>query len=290
MNIINANFNGQNLIIVNHNNEPYVPMKAIVEGMGLDWKSQYEKIKANIKRFCMVEITIQLPGNDQKRSVICMPLRKIMGWLMTIHPNKIQNELTRNKVIQYQDECDDVLWKYWTEGKVENPKARPEKSRKMIEGGLTLEQQDAVKAHHKTLMQHMNLQDAGSRAKLSIALWSSVKSKFGVTYKDVPQENFDQVISLMTRVTLEGDWLPAEKPVQLSLPLEDGRYLTVINEGKQVVTKNIDTYAVMDPSVTTALERDVEAMIKLQSELMRRIKCHVIGTMTRPNLDIPLII
>lgn len=43
------------------------------------------------------------------------------GWLQTISPNKVKPEI-RNKVIQYQEECDDVLYQYWTKGVVVNPR------------------------------------------------------------------------------------------------------------------------------------------------------------------------
>ncbi|HGW4826597.1 TPA: phage antirepressor N-terminal domain-containing protein [Proteus mirabilis] len=54
---INVPFHGNNLCIVTHNGEPHVPMKPIVEGMGLDWKSQFSKIKSRFSKG-MVEITI----------------------------------------------------------------------------------------------------------------------------------------------------------------------------------------------------------------------------------------
>ncbi|WP_428454186.1 phage antirepressor N-terminal domain-containing protein [Photobacterium kasasachensis] len=46
--------------------------------------------------------------------MICLPLRKLFGWLQTISPNKVKPEI-RNLVIQYQNECDDVLWQYWNQ-------------------------------------------------------------------------------------------------------------------------------------------------------------------------------
>ncbi len=54
---INVPFHGNNLYVVNYNGEPHVPMKPIVEGMGLDWKSQFSKIKSRFSKG-MVEITI----------------------------------------------------------------------------------------------------------------------------------------------------------------------------------------------------------------------------------------
>ncbi|EON7314435.1 phage antirepressor N-terminal domain-containing protein [Escherichia coli] len=120
MNMMTLPFHGDSLYVVNHNGEPYVPMKPIVEGMGLDWKTQYRKLKQRFNS-CMVEMTIQLPGDTQRRPVICLALRKLAGWLQTISPNKVKLKI-RDKVIQYQEECDDVLYEYWTKGFVVNPR------------------------------------------------------------------------------------------------------------------------------------------------------------------------
>lgn len=42
---ITVPFHSTELYLVEHNGQPYTPMKPIVEGMGLDWKSQYAKTK-----------------------------------------------------------------------------------------------------------------------------------------------------------------------------------------------------------------------------------------------------
>jgi hypothetical protein len=67
----------------------------------------------------------QMPGDDQRRLMTCLPLRKLPGWLMTISPNKVSPEL-RPKILAYQDECDDALWDYWTQGRATNPRATPD--------------------------------------------------------------------------------------------------------------------------------------------------------------------
>ncbi|CAK8739220.1 hypothetical protein SODG_002826 [Sodalis praecaptivus] len=120
MQTITVPFHGNALYVVNHNGEPYTPMKPIVEGMGMDWKSQRTKIK---QRFAKggVEITIPTSGGPQK--MLCLALRKLNGWLQTISPNKVKPEI-RDKVVQYQEECDDVLYEYWTKGQVTNPRKR----------------------------------------------------------------------------------------------------------------------------------------------------------------------
>jgi hypothetical protein len=89
-------------------------------------------------------------------------------------------------------------------------KATP-KTKKMIEGCLTLEQQDAIKALVACRTEALPKEKKG---KAVITLWSSIKSKYGLakeqTYKDIPAEQFEQVLSLVARVPLEGEFLPKE--------------------------------------------------------------------------------
>lgn len=42
---INVPFYGDSLVLVNHNGQAYVPMKPVVEGMGLAWGAQFIKLK-----------------------------------------------------------------------------------------------------------------------------------------------------------------------------------------------------------------------------------------------------
>ncbi|EAY56038.1 MAG: probable antirepressor protein (Ant) [Leptospirillum rubarum] len=133
--LVSVPFHGHALFLVEQNNEPYTPMKPIVEGMGLDWKSQYQKLVSNNERTCMVMITIQVPGDTQSRETLCMPLRKLPGWLMTIHPSRVKPEI-REKVIAYQNECDDVLWKYWNTGAVVNPRVQEHELKEVVRQAL----------------------------------------------------------------------------------------------------------------------------------------------------------
>lgn len=73
-------------------------------------------------------------------------------------------------------------------------------SRKALPSGLTYEQQEQVKALHRMLVGAVPREH---QAKLAITLWSSIKSKFKVGYKDVPPEQFLEVLSLMSRVAVE---------------------------------------------------------------------------------------
>lgn len=111
---ITVPFHGTSLFVINHNGEPYTPMKPIVEGMGLDWKSQFTKIK---QRFAKGVVEITIPSRGGNQAMVCLALRKLAGWLNTISPNKVNPDIREN-VIRYQEECDDVLYEYWTKGEV----------------------------------------------------------------------------------------------------------------------------------------------------------------------------
>lgn len=116
---ITVPFHNAELFLVEHNGQPYTPMKPIVDGIGLDWASQFVKLK---QRFASTIVEITIVANDGKeRLMTCLPVKKLFGWLMTISPNKVKPEL-RDTVIKYQEECDDVLWDYWTKGKAVNPR------------------------------------------------------------------------------------------------------------------------------------------------------------------------
>lgn len=115
---ITVPFHNSELYIVEHNGQPYTPMKPIVEGMGLDWASQFVKLK---QRFAKGIVEITIPSKGGLQTMLCLLLRKLPAWLYSIQSGKVKPEL-RNTVIKYQEECDDVLWDYWTKGQAVNPR------------------------------------------------------------------------------------------------------------------------------------------------------------------------
>nr|DAQ50820.1 MAG TPA: KilA protein [Caudoviricetes sp.] len=74
------------------------------------------------------------------------------------------------------------------------------KPTKALPNGLTAEQIETVKKLHNALVKSAPKE---LQAKIAITLWSAVKSKFGVSYKEVPAEQFAEVLSVMSRVAVE---------------------------------------------------------------------------------------
>lgn len=123
--LIPVPFRNTTLTLIDHNGEPYVAMRPLTEAMGMDWKSQFDKILRAGSRFVSTVVVITTVAEDGKqRKMICLPLRKLTGWLMTISPNKVRADL-RERIQAYQAECDDALWKYWTQGHASRPAPEP---------------------------------------------------------------------------------------------------------------------------------------------------------------------
>lgn len=96
------------------------------------------------------------------------------------------------------------------------------RSKKALPGGLTLDQQDAIKALVRSRVEALPKERQGGAA---ITCWSALKTKFGCTYKAIAPELFTEALSLVARLDLLGQpALPAPEPVELprySFPLSN---------------------------------------------------------------------
>lgn len=108
--VATVRFNNSPITTVKQDETEYVAMKPIAEGMGLSWPQQLVKLnKQREKLGCCV---IAIPSNGGQQETVCIPLRKLNGWLFTINPNKVRADI-RERVIQYQEECFEVLYVHW---------------------------------------------------------------------------------------------------------------------------------------------------------------------------------
>ncbi|EUD08802.1 phage antirepressor N-terminal domain-containing protein [Providencia alcalifaciens] len=246
---INVPFHGNNLYVVNYNGEPHVPMKPIVEGMGLDWKSQFSKIKSRFSKG-MVEITIPTKGGEQ--SMICLALRKLAGWLHTISPNKVKPEI-REKVIQYQEECDDVLYEYWATGEVK-AKANTRQS--------TAKELTPLRQTAERLI-------ATGVGNIYPDIWKYVHKEFGVKHiNELLPEQIPQAISFLD--ALEGEYLPKEnKPVTGGAFLTDEELLNlcyVWNDSTTMIRNMLD----IEPLLQVAEHRLAGSFYEKPRDAMRK--------------------
>lgn len=179
-------FHGQQLITAKIDNDVFVAMKPVVSGIGVSWQGQHEKLKSNPARWGVKEILIPSDGGEQ--SMICLPLRKLHGWLMTIHPGKIKDQEVRENVIVYQNECDDVLWKYYSEGVAINPRLP-----------ITPEQQSALQAIVATISP-----DGKQRGMI----WARFNRHFKIAmYRQLPSAKFEEAKAYLVQTFLNGEYV-----------------------------------------------------------------------------------
>lgn len=270
---INVPFHGNNLYVVNFNGEPYVPMKPIVEGMGLTWQSQFEKLK---QRFSKGITEIVIPSKGGEQSMLCLSLRKLAGWLHTISPNKVKPEI-RDKVIKYQEECDDVLYEYWTTGE--------------------------VKKKHKSTVQERNpLKNAvnllvSKKGIMYPEAYSLVHQKFNVSsIEELTADQIPDAVEYIHKFVLEGEYIPKQEenilfePNQNSITVtipKEGRWLVSYKNGKQQVV-SVDGHNVVSVEYIQKLQRDSNALIELLQNF--RLRTQVMqGEKSGDILNTPLI-
>ena len=111
--LLPVKFHGDTLFCLTYQDQPFTPMKPLVENIGLAWQSQCQKLNANKERWGVTNIVIPSDSGDQE--MVCMPVRKLPAYMNSINPKKVRAEL-RAKIELYQNESDDALWKYWTDG------------------------------------------------------------------------------------------------------------------------------------------------------------------------------
>ncbi|MEF3066300.1 phage antirepressor N-terminal domain-containing protein [Pandoraea apista] len=276
---ISVPFYGANLLLVEHDGQPYAPMRPIAEGMGLAWQPQHRKLHESRFQTCVTEMVMQLPGDTQRRSITCLPLRKLPGWLMSIEPGKVKDPLVRARVIQYQSECDDVLWTYWTEGVAVNERMAFAVGPDDV---LTADQQETLRLMVKTYVERMPKHQQGPAA---VKVWSKLKAHFKVAYRQIPQREFTEAVSIVTRTAAEWEVLDAEPKIdddKIGLAFEMAADVAA-NAARAIFTELIKGDGPIDCqrflfSMSEAPERRMfvnrvpqGAMVATMSELARRI-------------------
>lgn len=191
---INVPFHGDSLYLVSFNGEPYVPMKPVVEGMGLAWAAQFVKIK---QRFAKGVTEIEIPSNGGVQSMTCLAFRKFAGWLHTINVGKVRPEL-REKVARYQEECDDVLYQYWTKGEVKNPRKK-----------TTVDERTPLRDAVNMLVSKKRL--------MYPEAYAMIHQRFNVdSIEDLESEQIHEAIEYVHRVVMDGEFLGKQEALPVA--------------------------------------------------------------------------
>lgn len=87
------------------------------------------------------------------------------------------------------------------------------KAKKALPGKITKEQQEAIK---QLVMSRGQSLPKEKQAKAMITMWSSLKSHFGCSYKEISEEQFTEALSLAARIPLEGEFIGKSEHNEMS--------------------------------------------------------------------------
>ena len=112
MKISIININGTEIFAESLEGGIIVPIKPICTAIGVDFKSQYEKLQ---KDGILASVMVLNPttGSDGKiYQMVSLPLMYIYGWLFTINPKNVAPD-AKETVTKYRMECYQALYRHF---------------------------------------------------------------------------------------------------------------------------------------------------------------------------------
>jgi hypothetical protein len=202
---ISINFHGTSIPTFSVEGIVRVAMKPICDAIGLQWEAQLKRIKRHpVLNTCMSMMDAQLPGDQQRRCFITLPLSKLNGWLFGVDASRVKPQV-REKLVEYQSECFDALSDYWQKGQAANPRTVTPDERAGLRAAVTML--------------------TTKRGLMHSAAYSLVHHRFNVEHIDeLTPEQLPEAVEYIHRMALEGDYLakqtlPAPAAETIDYPL-----------------------------------------------------------------------
>lgn len=185
---VSINFHGASIPTFNLLGIVRVAMRPICDSIGLEWHGQRQRINRNpVLKTCAVIITSQLPGDSQRRNFLTLPLTKLNGWLFGVDASRVKPEV-RDKLVEYQAECFEVLSDYWQKGQAVKPRTVTPDERAGLRAAVTML--------------------TTKRGLMHSAAYSLVHHRFNVEHIDeLTPEQLPEAVEYVHRMALEGEYL-----------------------------------------------------------------------------------
>lgn len=258
-------FHGDTIYCISYQNQPYTAMKPIVENMGIDWRSQQRKL-SGCERWGVVIMTI--PSSSGEQNTLCMPVRKLPAYLASINPNKVRPEL-REKIIRYQNECDDVLWDYWM-----NKRAAQQPTDGLLSPDLRAELKALVDAK-------LSMFPDSVQGKARAELWTRFNRRFRIAeYAQLPAGKMadarDYIITLdlravkgiETKAAPAPALVPAKKPAKPAPMARELKELAAMQGKLDLLIQTVQLHGLTGYSIGTE---------KTERELIQSKNAHILA-------------
>lgn len=287
VNTSSVQFHGQPIITAMVAGVAYVAMKPIVENLDLDWATQLRKLKSNDghmttlgcerdghmttpSKFGCGDISIPTKGGIQK--MLCIPLKKLNGWLFSINPSKVRADI-RDKLIAYQEECFTVLHDYWTKGAA------------VRRSGTTVDERTPLRDAVNMLVSKKHL--------MYPEAYAIIHQRFAVeSIEDLTPEQIPQAIEYVHRVVLDGEYLG--KQIELQMParqFDDSELYQLvclwsvallIRQDTQKITEALAPLGLPIAVKVNANANDLDGFIRSAGLLLLRESSHIAKQVSPP--------
>lgn len=94
------------------NEEKLVPIRPICDALGVDYKSQYQKLKDDETLAPTMALVTKVAADNKMREMVCIPYMYVLGWLFTINPKNVKPE-ARQEVTRKKIECYKALYYFY---------------------------------------------------------------------------------------------------------------------------------------------------------------------------------
>jgi hypothetical protein len=116
-------FRGDRLLLVDVDGKPYVVLRPALEALGLDYPTQFEKLRR--RSWATVGQSPTVAADGRVREMVTVDVRTFLMLLATVDEGRV-SDAVRPKLVAYQAEVADAIEAYWTKGVAINPRATPE--------------------------------------------------------------------------------------------------------------------------------------------------------------------
>jgi len=89
-----------------------VPIKPICEALGVDLKTQREKLNSNPLYSQLGGLSPSVAADGKEREMYCLPFEYCMAWMLGINSANVKEEI-REKLLDYQRACVEVLKRHF---------------------------------------------------------------------------------------------------------------------------------------------------------------------------------
>ena len=182
-------FNHQSLVTFKQNGTHYTAMKPICENIGLDWKSQYSRMKRDDVLNSTVVIITTVAEDGKNREMLCLPIQYLNGWLFGIDINRCNPEI-RDTLIKYKKECYQALHDYWFNGKAERKTTVDDRTGLRNAVNMLVSKKGLIYSDAYNLVhQYMNVE----------------------RIEDIPADKLQSAVEYVHRIVLEGELITEPK-------------------------------------------------------------------------------